>query len=303
MDKYDIIGANYILEGETSCMNDHNLDDLIIDHIEPSRKSNVKGFLTIIALAIVVMIVAIILTKIILKEPDNDQALFEQKESEMISPDLTLQSVTEPETKMPEPIKEETATVDENQTSQATASTEEKVKENLFEETSPATQETAEQASVQTPMAEPTPAAAPQSDVETKESAIAKTVAPKVVEQKVEKPVQPKPQPVAPKVVEETVQQTPSRPANVLTRPGETTAKTSSYGGGNYYVQVGSFSKVPSQNFLNRIKSNGFNYSVVQSGGSNKLLIGPYPDRASVERALLQVRERINKNAFIYTKN
>jgi DedD protein len=72
-------------------MTDHNLDDLIIDNIEP-KNSRIKGFLTIIALFIVVLIVSIILTKIILKESASD-SLVEQNETEIISPELTLQSV------------------------------------------------------------------------------------------------------------------------------------------------------------------------------------------------------------------
>ena len=71
-------------------MHDHNLDDLIIDNIDP-KNSKTKSFLTIIALGIIVLIVAIILTKVILKDPKSKIAL-EENHTEMISPELTLQN-------------------------------------------------------------------------------------------------------------------------------------------------------------------------------------------------------------------
>jgi len=87
-------------------MNDHNLDDLIIDNIDP-KNSKTKSFLTIIALAIVVLIVAIILTKIILKDPQQ-QAILEEDDTELISPELTLQHPQETITTAKKPEKTET---------------------------------------------------------------------------------------------------------------------------------------------------------------------------------------------------
>ncbi len=76
-------------------MHDHNLDDLIIDNIEPNN-SKTKSFLTIIALMIVVLIVAIILTKILLKTPDENALAFEEDATEMIAPELKLKERLEP---------------------------------------------------------------------------------------------------------------------------------------------------------------------------------------------------------------
>ncbi|HIP27892.1 MAG TPA: SPOR domain-containing protein [Sulfurovum sp.] len=77
-------------------MNDHNLDDLIIDNLEP-KNSKSKSFLTIIALLIVVLIVAIILTKIILKDPNADRLALEDNPTEHISPELTLHNTSQQE--------------------------------------------------------------------------------------------------------------------------------------------------------------------------------------------------------------
>jgi len=80
-------------------MNDHNLDDLIIDDIEP-KNSKTKSFLTIIALLIVLLIVAIILTETMLKIPNSDKLNFEDNNSEFISPELTLQEESQKKPKL-----------------------------------------------------------------------------------------------------------------------------------------------------------------------------------------------------------
>ncbi len=95
-------------------------------------------------------------------------------------------------------------------------------------------------------------------------------------------------EPVKPKKVE-TPKPAPTRP--VLQNHSST---------GNYYVQVGSFRTQPSTRFTSVIRNNGFNYTIKRAGdGTNKLLIGPYQDRASVNSALVIVKDRINKSAFV----
>jgi DedD protein len=91
-------------------MNDHNLDDLIID-TNTAKNSKARGFLTIIALLIVVLIVAIVLTKIILKDPSAKHTELAENNTEMISPELTLQESveekSESETELSEMIEDE----------------------------------------------------------------------------------------------------------------------------------------------------------------------------------------------------
>lgn len=70
--------------------NDHNLDDLIIDADEPTN-NKAKSFLTIVALSIVVLIVAIILTKTLLKNAQDEALNFEQNYTENIAPELKLE--------------------------------------------------------------------------------------------------------------------------------------------------------------------------------------------------------------------
>ena len=62
-------------------MNDHNLDDLIIDTNQP-KNSKSKSLLTIVALLIVVFIVGIILARLNLEESGSNNAIIEENESE-----------------------------------------------------------------------------------------------------------------------------------------------------------------------------------------------------------------------------
>ena len=261
-------------------MNDHNLDDLIIDNIKP-KNGKAKSLLTIVALLIVVLIVAIILTKIILKDPNETNVSLEENNTEMISPELRLQNVT----KKKEEAKEETklSSIIEKELSEPVKAPE--VKEIV---------ETAETVQVEKPkteVAEPAnlkieevkeEVAAPQSVEITKEFAQSPT-APEVKE--------------SPKAEEVVVHET--KPTPVEKKKPKTVTSVS---GHTFYIQVGSFSKTPSSRFLGVIKSSGFNYKITTTGKTKKLLIGPYKDRASANTALVRVKDRINKSAFVIKK-
>ena len=269
-------------------MNDHNLDDLIIDNIEPKQKQKAKGFLTILALAIVVLIVAIILTRILLKDPNEDKLLLETNETEMISPELTLQSAPEPtekleqlEQEIPEPtMVEEPVTPQEPEPALEPEPTPEP--ETMIEETPE----------------EPTPTPV----AEEPEPVILEPVEePKEEEKQTEMPA---PAKVPQHIIEEATQRPTSRPANVITRPGENVPASKTSVNGDFYIQVGAYKNPPSKSLLAKLKQNGFTYTVIRtSSGLNKVLVGPYPDRPSVDRALTEVKSRINRGAFVYKKN
>ncbi len=308
-------------------MHDHNLDDLIIDNIEP-KHSRIKSFLTIVALLIVVLIVAIILTKILLKTPHNTQLSFEENTTDLIAPELKLKETpeqvktnTEPvlsnivesrpkpavaeEIKpdiVKEPVKEVDAVVKKvDPTPEVEPKvleikkdpvlsniTEQEVKAPvLAKEISTADQEEKDAAdrayweSVQ---------AKRKAEQEAREKAENKAKealqAQKAAEaKKLKTPVVKKPEPIA-KPEEKVVTQKP------------VPASTSST---KYYIQVGSFKNQPSSRFISVIRNNGFKYRILRSpkDGTKKLLIGPYEDRASVNHALVQVKDRINKSAFV----
>ena len=261
-------------------MNDHNLDDLIIDNIEPK---NTKSFLTIIALFIVVLIVAIILTKIILKDPDKEQLAFEENPAEMISPELTLQSAT-----VPEPIREETklSAIIENepntpvQAKKVTKKTEEAAKKVVQVHQEPKIE----------PKVEPKLKAKTEPKVESKLKA------------KIEPKVEPKIEPKLKAKIKSTIKPKITKKPEKQSVKAQAIAKNSISPA--FYIQVGSFTKIPSAHFLSIIKNSGFNYKITAPTvhGIKKLLIGPYKDRKSINRALIRVKDRINKSAFVIKK-
>jgi len=255
-------------------MHDHNLDDLIIDNIEPKNRKT-KSFLTIVALLIIVLIVAIILTKILLKTPEDNKLKVEDDTTEMIAPELKLQAapkkvekpkdelslsnIIEQEIKHPAEEPKKPKAIEKPETIEEP--------EEVLKETVTITKEY-----TQIPQAEKKPVKV----IETPKPE--KVVAPVVTE--IPKPV------VVPKKVPQPV------------TPPKAVAKTT------YYIQVGSFSQNPSSRFLSVIKNSGFNYHITKasSKGIKKLLIGPYETRASVDTALVRVRDRINKSAFVIKK-
>lgn len=252
-------------------MNDHNLDDLIIDTIEPNH-SKTKSFLTIVALLIVFLIVGIILAKIYTNESSNATLSLEENNSELIAPELTLQAPTK------------VAKVKEEASLSTIIEQEIKAPEVKQKEVTPVPKPV-------TPIAVSKPVEIKKETVQITEVSTKKPQVPKVTEPIIKKPETPKPVviPVAPKAVK-TVTETKEVPKTVSDII--------------YYIQVGSFTQNPSSRFLSVIKNGGFSYTITKatSKGLKKLLIGPYTTRASVDSALIQVRDRINKKAFIVKK-
>lgn len=72
---------------------------------------------------------------------------------------------------------------------------------------------------------------------------------------------------------------------------------------GIFYVQVGSFEGKPNNNLLLDITHQGFAYKMIQFPKGNiqinKLLIGPYKSKKEVLVALSDVKQKIQKDAFI----
>jgi len=256
-------------------MNDHNLDDLIID--TPERKGGkAKGLLTIVALFIVVLIAAIVLTKIVLKDPQSDNALLVENETEIIDPELTLQNTTtqEESSSLSEMIEERTEKRTDLTVDEKPASTEEPVHKPVEEKTERlAEQEKPSKPALEIPVVAPEkPKPEPKKEVRTpKKREIVKI-----------------PQSVTPK--RETSAPKP--------QPKPKTVSASKH---KFYIQVGSFSKAPERNsqLMRTLDAQHYRHSVVKINGMYKVLIGPYGSRPEVDRAILHVRDRINKSAFV----
>ncbi len=69
--------------------------------------------------------------------------------------------------------------------------------------------------------------------------------------------------------------------------------------GSKRYIQIGSFSKKPNEKYLKDIKAKGFNYTIMEQNGLHKVLVGPYSSYDDAKAKLPEVREKLNKAAFI----
>jgi len=255
-------------------MNDHNLDDLIIDNIAPKNRKT-KSFLTIIALFIVVLIVAIILTRTLLKTPDNANLIIEEDTIELIAPELKLQEKPQEVERVDEPTLE-----------------------SIIEE-----EPKAPEVKIEAPVVIPEPIKV-EKKVEVPEPIIPAPVEPLKKEEKIPEPEPVKevkkievPTPPEVPVVKKPVIKKPIEKKPVVKKPAVVTSL-------KYYIQVGSFTKDPSARFLSVIKNSGFSYQLTKANvkGIKKLHIGPYKTRAEVNVALKKVKDRINKNAFVIKK-
>ncbi len=292
-------------------MHDHNLDDLIIDNIEP-KNSKTKSFLTIIALMIVVLIVAIILTKILLKTPDENRLAYEEDTTELIAPELQLK-----ETPKPQKAEEEPSLPNIIE-SKPRAPLVETKKERIEPSTVVVQKEpelsNLEDQEVEAPVSESSKQSMPQKPSLTIQEQEAKDAADiaywkKVQEQRraeqiayestesTKPTVTVKEEAVKPKPVVTSVKKPAKKP--VASKPVPKTVST-----GRYYVQVGAYREQPSRRFMSVIQNNGYKYIMTKPNrsGIKRLLIGPYMDRESVNRALIEVRDRIHKQAFITTR-
>jgi len=264
------------------------------------------------------LIVAIVLTRILLKSPDNNDLVFEEETAELIAPELKLQETPKKQETKEEPLLSNIAdnqtesTIVESKKTQTVKEEPQPVKPQIEETEEPELSNITEQ-EIKAP---DTTDAASDAEKEAKDAAdiahwesvqAKRNAAKKAKEQEIveaEKTVEmeeaeapvvvEKPKPVAKPVKKEAVQEPAKKPVSSQPKP-ESTSTT------KYYVQVGSFKAQPSSRFVSVIRNNGFNYRILRSpvDGTNKLLIGPYEDRASVDRALRQVKDRINKSAFV----
>ena len=262
-------------------MNDHNLDDLIID-TNPPKNSKSKSLLTIVALLIVVFIVGIILARLNLEESGSNNAIMEENESEMISPELTLQSVTEPKETKTGPKLTEIIEEELNKPIQAPEIAEKSVTQEQGSPKGNTADKPVKEATVvvEEEVVEITKEVE-EAPVQPEVSSVPNTAAPTQESVAVPEPT--------PQVKKETVTQKPKEPT-----PKPVAA-------GSYYIQVGSYRQTPSKRFLSVIKNNGFSHTITapNAKGIKKLLIGSYPDRASANAALVRVRDLINKSAFV----
>jgi len=271
---------------------DHNLDDLIVPEL---KNNNYKNLLTILALLIILIFVAIsfantlIDTKEYKDKIENNETTTNTEKNTSIKPKTTKHSkekIKEEKTnsldnifdndknEMPSPIDETKDTVeldDGYDVNYTTPIVKERVK------------------SINKPMKDVT------KDVE--DNVIQKHT--KDIEKEIKKVIKPKEIIVhRPKHIKKI--EKPKVKSHHITKPHKTVEQHKNQKG-SYYIQVGSFRNYPSKRFLSVITNTGFKYIVTNpnSNGIRRLLIGGYPSRAVANGALKRVKDRINKHSYI----
>ena len=309
-------------------MHDHNLDDLIIDNIEP-KKSKLKSFLTIIALLIVILIIAIVLTRILLKSPQNNDLVFEQETEELIAPELKLKETPKQEEQVKEPElsnivqdKTESSIIEEKKAEtikepsvitkkeepKATETKKEPELSNITAQEVKAPVATEKEAVSQT-LSQEEKEAKDAADIAYWESVQAKRKAEQEALEKSEQKAKESLKEVNPSEAEKTappaakVKQPEQKVVEEKTvqKPIPTKQGSQDYSGKKYYIQVGAYRKEPSARFMSVIRNNGYNYIITKpnKNGIKRILIGPYENEAAVNRALAEVKDRVIKRAFV----
>ena len=96
------------------------------------------------------------------------------------------------------------------------------------------------------------------------------------------------------------VEHKPKPKPKPVTKPKPKPTHKTTYGGvGSVYIQVGSFSKGPNQDFINKIRRAGFKYKIVQAGPYRRVYVGPFRSTQEAKSVLGIVRSKISRNAFI----
>ncbi len=304
--------------------NDHNLDDIIYIDKEEIKSSKVNSLLTIIALVIVIFIIIIVSMSSVDEDENRELSALEKNNSEMVAPELVLQSksvkedeeekqveedtkitdiiknrLTQTEKREPEKDNIETNGVEVASEIKAEVSTEKNISETkkpTVKRAKSIEREVADQ--VANDMLEKIKADEEIEKIATATEKIEEELKASSIEAEV------KPVPVAKEVVKEVVKEVPKQEVKTKTKPKtkQTTSKRKSTTSERYYIQVGAYRNTPSKRFISVIKNNGFKYKITTANGTKKLLIGPYPSRSSVDKALVKVRDRIAKSAFVVKK-
>ena len=253
---------------------DHNLDDLIIN--EEPEKGKGKGILAVIALLITILILAFFMTRIFLNKNENNSTIvIEDKQGDMISPELKLDSTKQVLESDKKELDQLSSILEDELTNKAPNANIVSTKPIVSVDKST----TGSTKNIDKPTIEI-------KTTENKKPVADTTVA--KIEKPTSKPVakpKSKPKPKA--------EHKPTKKKRVVAHKKAESKQAES--SGSYYIQVGAFSKAPSQRFLSVITSSGFRYKL--KGG--KLLIGPYSNSSTAKRDLSRVKDKINKGAFV----
>jgi len=89
---------------------------------------------------------------------------------------------------------------------------------------------------------------------------------------------------------------------NIINWLADSTYTPSAKNSYSFFIQVGSYSKEPSEEYLSHIKKLGLPFKI-EYRDQYKIIIGPYKDKNSANKVLGIVRNTLNKGAFLVDKS
>jgi cell division septation protein DedD len=245
-------------------MNDHNLDDLIIGEPDSGNKGS-KSLLTLVGLILIILIVGVFLAKLIFGGPESGT---EVQETELTG------------------IAKPAAPSSSTQAKAASASGAEEIPEELqpiAKETVPANKE----------LTPPKTAKAPSK--------------PQPVEHTAQKRPRPKPETAAPAPVRTVAKSKPKahkspRELFAKQKKPKASAPRTAAGEKSYFIQLGSFKRMPDKKFLDKIKAQGYKPVIVKAGPMIKVRIGPYGSYADAKAKLPTIKDQLGISGFVVRK-
>jgi cell division protein FtsN len=264
-------------------MGENNLDDLILTEPESEGGSN-RGLLVILGLVVLLLILGVVLANIIFGSGSDD--------NNTTTEGIKSESAQVVDTNSSSNSNMNMAMSMDNNVAAATQSGDKK--DDLDADLAPLDDKDNIASSNTTNIKDDEP------KVETKEiataaataTATAASTAKKAEPKKAEPKKSIKPKRVEHKIKHIVKKRTPKKETRASSASGV------SYGG-NIYIQVGSFSKGPSADFINKIRSAGFKYRIKEANGFRRVLVGPFKSASDAQRVLGSVKSKISPSAFI----
>jgi DedD protein len=252
-------------------MNDHHLDDLIISDPEQSPK-NSKGLLTIIALAIVIVIVGMILWALIFGSDSTESP------SEPNSPAAAHTRPLDPGLVPLESSNEHNHTL-----------------------SAPKTPPVSTPPSIPAATPKPKPAATPKPIVMQTPPEAASTPKPMVSQPSAtpQTPSVPSPEATAAALKAAAENAAKTAAASVESTQKKATVLIKNANKTVYYIQVGAFKRDPNAWFIKKLKKNGFTFITKKTGELRRVRVGPYDSYDEAKAALPSIKEKLGIDGLI----
>lgn len=285
--------------------NEHELDNIMLGSTSGNGDDNKKKYLILGIVLVVLFLLTIIIIRLLTNDPNKEDQFTSNNANSSEVKKLSENSNIEENFQkiINERVKKDSTeqTVSDNSTTdqrleslRQTAEANQAAAETAQEDSSSITNETLDETmkkieEKKSGVKQKTTETVEKKAITTTKEVVEKKAPVKEVKEVVEKKYEPKFERTEKKEVRETVETTSSSDV----------AKT-----GAYYVQIGAFSKKPSDSYVNNIRNAKFKYKIYQEDikGTtfNKVLIGPYSSKAAASESVEDIKQKLEvSSAFV----